>query len=306
MTKKMTDLEKKRKSIEVGRFESWLTHGKGSYHFENCSWLRSLLDRLLRCTGLRARGERNALGMEVRSIVFEFDDLPAAFDGFRILHLSDLHADGMAGLAESVCAAIEELEYDLCVLTGDYRFEIYGPYHAVHHAMTRIVAAIDAPCGTLGILGNHDFAEAADMLDEMGVTMLVNSAHAVRRGDDSLWFAGVDDPHYYGCDDLPRALGGVPGDAFKILLVHSPEIYEEAERMGCRLYLCGHTHAGQICVPLIGSVMVNASCPRKYTKGVWRFNDMRGFTSAGVGNSMVPVRFFCNPEIGLIELKRST
>ncbi len=302
----MVDLAKKRKSIEVGRFESWLTHGKGSYHFENCSWLRVVVDRFLRCVGLRARGERNALAMTVRSVTFEFDDLPEAFDGFRILHLSDIHADGMAGLAESICEAIENLEYDLCVLTGDYRFEIYGPYHAAEHAMAKIVKAIDAPLGTVGILGNHDFAEAAAMLEEMGVTMLVNSSHEVRRGEDSLWFVGVDDPHFYGCDDLPGALAGVPDEAFRILLVHTPEIYEEAARMDCRLYLCGHTHAGQICIPLLGAVMLNASCPRRYTRGAWRFQEMSGFTSNGVGSSMVPVRFFCSPEIGLIELRRST
>jgi predicted MPP superfamily phosphohydrolase len=94
----------------------------------------------------------------------------------------------------------------------------------------------------------------------------------------------------------------VPSDAFKVLLVHTPEIFREAQECGIDLYLCGHTHGGQICLPLIGPVISHANCPREYTRGVWKYRNLQGYTSTGVGTSGVPVRFLCPPEIGLIEL----
>jgi hypothetical protein len=85
--------------------------------------------------------------------------------------------------------------------------------------------------------------------------------------------------------------------------VHTPEIIEAAALYGIDLYLCGHTHGGQICLPWIGPIIVNANCPRRFTQGVWRYKQVQGYTSAGVGTSGVPVRFFCPPEIALIELR---
>jgi len=125
----------------------------------------------------------------------------------------------------------------------------------------------------------------------------------LRRDRESAWVIGLDDPHYYGCDDLPAALRDVPSEAFKILLVHTPEIIKEAEEYGVDLYLCGHTHGGQICLPLIGPIVINANCSRAYARGVWKYKNLQGYTSPGVGTSGVPVRFFCPPEIGLIELR---
>ena len=125
-----------------------------------------------------------------------------------------------------------------------------------------------------------------------------------------MWIAGVDDPHYYGCDDLPGALSDVPKDAFKVLLAHSPEMYREADAAGIHLYLCGHTHAGQIRLPkpfrdAWAAPFQNADCPREYTHGAWSHGALQGYTSAGVGTSLLPVRYNCPPEIIVIELRRS-
>ena len=78
---------------------------------------------------------------------------------------------------------------------------------------------------------------------------------------------GVDDPHFYGCDDLEEALEAVPEDDFKVLLAHTPEIFEKAARSGIHLYLCGHTHAGQIRLPIIGEVLQNTDCPKSLCAG---------------------------------------
>lgn len=294
----------KRKAIELGHLEAWFSQGMGSFHFENFEPLRRGLDILLDLTRLRLKGERNALDIMLRRITFELAALPDSFDGFTLLHLSDIHSDGQPGLPGAISRVISRIETDLCLLTGDYRFEISGPCHNVYHAMAEIIGSVKARRGIIGILGNHDFYEEAAELERMGVHMLINQHEEIRRGAESIWIAGVDDPHFYGCHDLATALAGVPRDGFKILLAHSPELFEEAHEHDISLYLCGHTHGGQLCLPFFGPLYMNARCPRTYCAGAWQHKGVTGYTSAGAGSSMVPVRFSCPPEITVIELKK--
>jgi uncharacterized protein len=299
----MKDLQYKRYAIEHGLLKTWLRRGRGSLVKGHLQLLSALLQPGLRFTGLRSRGEKNALTPVIREIRLGYDALPEGFCGFKILHLSDIHADGLAGLAECLSDSIRGLRVDLCVLTGDYRYAVSGTCHNVYPNMAKILSSVSARYGIMGILGNHDVSEEIPELERMGVRMLINEAHELRNGRDSAWVIGVDDPHYYGCDDLPMALRDVPRHAFKILLVHTPEIIDEAEQQGVHLYLCGHTHGGQICLPWLGPVFVNANCARKFARGVWKYGNLQGYTSPGVGTSGVPVRFFCPPEIGIIELR---
>jgi len=231
-----------------------------------------------------------------------FAGLPAEFDGFRILQLADLHIDKMDGLTEVLTEILGGLDVDLCVLTGDYRFEIHGPHEQVYTRMQSILSSVRAPYGTYGILGNHDAAEMAFRFEESGVQMLINDAAEIEKDGASIWIVGVDDPYTYRCDDLSSALGPVPADAFQVLLAHTPEMYVESASSGIDLYLCGHTHGGQIRLPGIGHLMQNADCPRSFAQGHWKHNQMHGYTSAGVGCSLLPVRFNCPPEIVVIEL----
>jgi uncharacterized protein len=261
-----------------------------------------ILRSALQIMGLYRRGLRNALDPVVRHLRFEFENLPESFHGFRILHLADPHVDGMNGLAEIVAERVATLPADLCVMTGDYRFEMEGPCDAVYSRMATMLSGVRAHHGVLAILGNHDESNIAVELESLGVRMLINEAVEITRGGDRLWMIGVDDPHHYGCDDLNGALEGVPPDAFKVVLAHSPEMFEQAAAAEIRLYLCGHTHAGQICLPGIGAPLMNADCPRAYTHGRWQHGRMLGYTSAGVGCSLLPVRYNCPPEIALIEM----
>ena len=293
----------KRQLIEGGLLTTWSRRGRSSWRGEHHRALCGLLRVALRLTGLEARGELNALTPVVREIRLTYDNLPASFCGFKMLHLTDLHADGLTGLDDAISERLRGLDVDLCVMTGDYRFDVRGPCHGVYPPMERILKSIKARLGVIGILGNHDVSEEVPALERLGVRMLINEALELRRGRDSAWVIGLDDPHYYGCDDLPATLKDVPSGAFKILLVHTPEIIEEAEAYGVDLYLCGHTHGGQICLPLIGPLVINANCSRAYARGVWRYKNLQGYTNSGVGTSGIPVRFFCPPEIGLIELR---
>jgi predicted MPP superfamily phosphohydrolase len=299
----MNRLLLKRKSIEIETMENWLTHGPRYFLFRHENIIRPLLKLGLRAAGLWGRGQRNALRPVIRRMRLPFESMPSAFCGFRILHLSDLHIDGIRGLAERVVEQIAPLQVDLAVLTGDYRFATSGPCHNVYPEMRKVIRAIRSRHGILGILGNHDYAEEAPELEAMGVRMLMNAAVAIGHPRATLWIAGVDDAWDYDCADLAGALSGVPVDALKILLAHSPDIIPEAAAAGIHLYLCGHTHAGQIRLPLIGAVLAPATCERRFWQGRWKQGSMEGYTSSGIGCSMLPVRFRCPPEIGLIELR---
>ena len=278
-------------------------HGRLYRSFEH-SVTRPALKLGLRLLGVYERGERNAVSPIVKRIELAFPNLPAALDGFQILHLSDFHIDGTPALADALVPVLSALRPDVCVMTGDYRFEDHGPAEPLYPLMDKVISSIQSKLGIFGILGNHDSSEMAFGLEKLGVRMLVNEAVELAQDLAPLWLLGVDDPYDFQCDDLGRALASVPPDSFKVLLAHAPEIYEEAERAAIDLYLCGHTHAGQIRLPGIGAIRQNARCPREYAAGHWRHGRMQGHTSAGVGCSGLAIRFGCPPEVALIELRR--
>ena len=280
-------------------------HGRLYRRFEH-EVTRPLLKTCLRAAGLYKRGIRNALEPVLQRIRIPFAGLPAELDGFQILHLSDFHIDGTPALAQALASLLQYLRPDVCLMTGDYRFEDHGSCEPLYPLMDRILRSIQARFGIFGILGNHDTSEIAVRLEEMGVRMLVNESREIGAYRTPLWLLGVDDPFDFRCHDLPRALASVPRDSFRILLAHAPEIFDEAAASGVHLYLSGHTHGGQIRLPGIGAVRSNAHCPRSYTYGRWQHRSMQGHTSAGVGCSSLPIRFGCPPEATLIELKRSS
>jgi predicted MPP superfamily phosphohydrolase len=213
--------------------------------------------------------------------------------------------DGIPSLPGALAPVLSKLDPDVCLITGDYRFEDHGPCDTVYGLMREIVESTPSRDGIFAILGNHDIAEMAFGLEEIGIRMLVNEAVEIRRGDESIWIAGLDDPFDYRCADLEGTFALVPDGAFKVLMVHTPELYREAAAANTALYLCGHTHAGQIQLPALGCVRHNCPCPKELAHGHWRHGTMHGYTSAGVGCSALPVRYNCPPEIILIELRRA-
>ncbi len=278
-------------------------HTKSFFRRHEKRYITPLIKAGLQILGLYDRGQQQALAPVVTELEICFPDLPRAFDGFRILHLSDLHIDGVDGLSEIVASLLDTVEADLCVITGDYRFEDEGPCDEVYRGIRKLLPGMRSRHGIYGILGNHDESAIAFELEKLGVRMLINEAVEIERGRQSIWLAGVDDPFDHQCDDLPGAMIPVPADAFKILLAHTPELYQEAADFGVHLYLCGHTHGGQVRVPKIGAVRINAKCPRAYTYRHWNHSGMHGYTSGGIGCSSLPVRLNCPPEIVLIKLR---
>lgn len=280
----------------LARWQTWL-------NFESYVYYRVVMAHLFKATGWYRRGMHNALRPEVSHHDLPLGDLPAAFDGYRILLLTDLHLDGLATLTDALIERVAPLELDLCLVGGDVRMEMYGPMAPAIRELKRLVAEVHARDGVYGVLGNHDCIEMLPEFEQAGVSMLVNDSRELRRGGSSIWLAGVDDPHYYRCHDLELALRRVPPEGFKLLLAHSPEIYREAAIRGFRLYLCGHTHGGQICLPVVGPVFTHSRAPRHTAAGQWIEGRMLGFTSRGAGASGLPLRFNCPGEVAVLTLR---
>ena len=260
---------------------------------------------LLKLAGIYGRGVRNAGDTSLREVAVSLPALPARFAGFRILHLSDFHYGRDPDLADRVCRLVAGVEVDLCVLTGDFRFNHHAPCWRVFGGLRKLSASVAPRHGFVAVLGNNDTSDLAAGMQSADIRVLLNEHVEIRREDESLWLAGVDDPHEFQCDSLDCATAGIPEGAFTILLAHSPEIAGAAAARGIDLYLCGHTHGGQVCLPWIGLLMKNARCPRRYAiGGLWRHGKMQGFTNKGIGTSTLPVRYNCPPEAVVLTLHR--
>jgi predicted MPP superfamily phosphohydrolase len=194
------------------------------------------------------------------------------------------------------------LNYDLCVLTGDYRGATFGQFEAAMARMRPVLARIKYP--VYGVLGNHDTIRMIPDLENMGVRMLLNECEPVTRRGASIYLAGIDDAHYFRVDNIEKAASSIPHGAFSILLSHTPEIYRQAAHAGFDLLLSGHTHGGQICLPGSIPLTLDSDLPRHLGSGAWKYHEMAGYTSVGVGSSIVAVRINCLPEITLHHLWR--
>jgi len=268
------------------------------------SFLIQFFYRLLKITPLYRVGLDNAKRVVVNTVDLHFDDLPRAFHGYRILHMTDLHLNLIPGYEKIVRDRVADHPVDLCVLTGDYRDRTSGSFKDILKPMEKVVAAVKAKDGILATLGNHDSYLMTDCFERMGITMLVNTSVPIVRNGEQLWFTGLDDPYYYYTDQCVVALEEAP-PGFKIALVHAPSMYDVAAENGYRLYLCGHTHGGQICLPGGIPIILHLHYGRKYYRGLWQYGRMKGYTGQGTGTVGIPIRFNTQSEITLFRLYRS-
>ncbi len=274
-------------------------------HLMHIKLIVETIKLILNSTRLGDKGYKNALDIELSERELHFKRLPSEFDGFRLLHISDLHIDGMPELKDKMLEKIMPLEFDLCLLGGDYRFHNSGNTRNVCDRMRSFISElIKKNKPVAGILGNHDEYEIAKLLDQAGVAMLINESMKISRNGADIFVCGLDDCHYYSSQNIADSLAGIPTDSFKIVLSHSPELYAEAEKAGFDLYLAGHTHGGQIC-PVPGfPVLIQAKIPRSLASGIWNYKNLTGLTNRGAGSSGAPARFNCPPEIALITLRK--
>ena len=277
--------------------------GLNFLHIENWYSVHSVIRNALRLAGLYGRGRRNAARIRVTHNDVVSAKVPPAFDGFTILHISDMHVDmnerPMARLAEIT----DGLRYDLCVMTGDFRGQTYGPFAATLDGLARVKAHLKGP--VYGVLGNHDTIQMVPGLEALGIRMLLNECEPIVRGDQRIHLAGIDDAHYYRVDNIEKAAAHLPDGDFSILLSHTPEIYRQAAHANFDLLLSGHTHGGQICLPGSIPITLDSKLPRRFGSGAWKYHQMLGYTSVGAGSCIVVVRLNCPPEITLHHLRRA-
>ena len=194
-------------------------------------------------------GRRNAEDLRLRRIELPLKNLPAKFYGCRILFVTDMHLDGTSGLAESVVRLAERAEYDYCFLGGDYSFGYDASEERMIRQVREVTTFLTKKSRVFGVLGNHDEYRMAELLNELGVEMLLNDMTCLERDGDEIFLVGVDDDFFYRAAELEEAGATAPDGAFKIILSQSPDLYKPAARAGYSLYLAGHTQGGQICLP---------------------------------------------------------
>jgi uncharacterized protein len=270
------------------------------FHTQNLSVSLSVTEWVLKIAGLYWRGKKNAQNIIIRENIVTTPSLPSSFDGFTILHMSDLHADISEAAIERLSALLPRLAYDICALTGDFRGKTFGPFEGSLERIREVRRKLKSP--VYAVLGNHDTIRMTPGLESMDIRVLLNESHSIERSGERVYIVGVDDPHFYRADNLEKAVANIPSEGFSILLTHTPEIFRQAAHADFDLLLAGHTHGGQICLPGGTPITLSAKLPRSLGSGAWTFGKMSGYTSAGVGTSLLPVRFNCPPEITLHRL----
>jgi predicted MPP superfamily phosphohydrolase len=250
------------------------------------------------------------LAVEQHNVRVDGGRFPSALAGLKVGHLSDLHCGPFTG-REDVRAAVETanaLAPDLIVVTGDFvlRSEEYAAPCA------RELSALRAPLGVFAIPGNHDYwTDIRTVLNELrnvGLTVLRNSAYRIEAHGAPLWVVGVDDV-WERHDDLGAGLAGVPTDEPVLLLVHEPDFADQAARAPHCIFLqlSGHSHGGQVHLPLLGRPIL-PWLGRKYPTGLQEVpdSDLQVYTSRGIGVIEPPVRVNCRPEVAVLTLDRGT
>jgi predicted MPP superfamily phosphohydrolase len=243
--------------------------------------------------------------------------VPAGFDGVRIVQLSDTHISPFHPLRdfERLVDLVNELEPDLCVFTGD----LYDARRIGWEGDPSVVpplARIRAPLGKFAVYGNHDFGidrckrRSGPLLEQGGFRVLVNETLRIELpGGEAMTVSGLDD-YVLGQPDPKQTLAGLPEEAFHLLLVHEPDAADELTGYPIDLQLSGHSHGGQVSLPLLGAI-VRTEYGRKYIAGDYEIaprrrgsRPFRLYVSRGLGTTRLRVRFGCKPEIAVFTLRR--
>lgn len=275
--------------------------GLNFFHPENWYSIHAMIRYTLKASGFYWRGKKNSLNHQLVKNEISVAKLPASFDGFTFLHLSDLHVDMNSDATGALIKKIKTLEYDACILTGDYRAKTNGPIDAAMKNMLYLFEHLKSP--VYAVLGNHDSIRMVPELEDAGIRFLLNEALEIERQGESILLAGIDDAHYYRVDNIEKAAEKISSEQVSIILSHTPEVYRQAAHAGFDLLFCGHTHGGQICLPGGIPLTLDAKCPRNMGSGVWQYGNLTGYTSRGAGTSIVDVRINCPPEITLHRLR---
>jgi hypothetical protein len=251
--------------------------------------------------------ERRQVG--VQEIEVPSPGLPAALDGLRILHLSDIHLGPFLSERDfaRVIDTANELRPSLAVVTGDLISSRGDPLDACIAQLARL----RSDAGTFGCLGNHERyagaeSYATDRAARAGIRMLRSEAAPLAFGNALLNVAGVDyqrwNPEHEYLRGASRLLAA---DAWNVLLSHNPDVLPSAVREGYNLVLAGHTHGGQVSVEILDQSLNPARFFTRYVHGLYRSGSAAGYVTRGIGTIGLPVRIGAPPEISLVRLRKA-
>ncbi|HUF37872.1 MAG TPA: metallophosphoesterase [Anaerolineales bacterium] len=251
------------------------------------------------------RGRYSPKHFDVNEFDLPLERLPAAFDGYRIIHLSDIHMGTWMNRErlEGVVELVLEEKPDLVAITGDF---VSYTLDVSLDELAEVLARLHAPDGVYAVRGNHDCWTDPDrvsaMLGEAGIVELRNDFIRIERAGQRLYLAGVDDV-YDGRADLEAVITRLPEDGAAILLAHEPDFADEAAGTGrFDLQLSGHSHGGQLNFPVVGPLYL-PQLAKKYVRGLYRVGAMHLYVNRGLGTTALQLRVRCRPEIAVIALR---
>lgn len=249
-------------------------------------------------------------GITVTKITFENSKIPNGFDGFKIIHLSDLHNKEFGEAQKKLIKKVNDSNPDLIVFTGDL----------IDHTKEEkgdesFINAIKDVAPVYYVSGNHEawsgkYDGLVAKLKENGITVLDNDKVKIEKNGEYINVLGIKDLAFFSNDtkvfedELKKLMDKEESNDFKILLSHRPELMDLYVKNSLDLVFSGHAHGGQFRIPFIGGVLApNRSLFPKYTSGMHTINNTSMIISRGLGNSIIPVRVFNRPEIIDITLK---
>lgn len=236
----------------------------------------------------------------IKDYVLETDRLQPGAPSVRLCFLSDLHIGSIRILPDVILTALRAMNCDGVILGGDH-FEEDLPDSRAARFIDELIEAAPAP--VYAVFGNHDKAPHYALFEEAGITCLEGTRAVLPPANDQgaplhLYGAAFSQVGWQALKDAPTPDPG----AFNILVTHSPDFAPAAREKAFDLFLCGHTHAGQICLPGGYMIIRSASVPRRICAREWILGDMPGYTSPGIGTSVLPIRINCPPEIAMITI----
>jgi uncharacterized protein len=236
---------------------------------------------------------------------------PSRMDGFTIAMVSDFHYDLIFSVhpIRTAIGMVNDLHPDLIVLTGDFVTVPWVGHKKIGAAAAepcaQLLRNLRAPYGLWAVLGNHDAftnpGRVTSALRAVGIQVLANQSVPIERSGGRFWLAGVNDVMGRTAD-LHATLHSVPPDEAVVLLAHEPDYADYVARYAVDLQLSGHSHGGQVRLPLITPLFL-PELAKKYVLGLYNIGALTLYTNAGLGTVAIPARLNCPPEITLFTVR---
>lgn len=236
----------------------------------------------------------------IETTVVTIDTPKVTGEGLRIVQISDLHCDRDARNEERAAQIVNGLKPDVVVATGDYLNDAAG-----RARLKDMLGRLEAPLGKFAVTGNCDteYCPPFDALDAAGFRVLNAETVVVEKGLDRIGISGFAVDRAGACRHL---VDDLPADRFDVLLYHKPDLIEDVHGPGVDLYLCGHTHGGQVALPVYGALMTFSKFGKRYESGMYRVGPTLMYVNRGLGLEPRPapqVRFLARPEITVFDIQ---